>query len=248
MPHGSNELISIGWCDNGLVDGKFAEGIMYTTITAPTRKIPIGNAIRVQGNQIGRQRQALLDMWYDNVKTEWLLWVDSDIVLTLDVLDLLWKTTDKNSKPVVSGVYFISKQMESSLMQPMPALFNETDNEFTIKYIHPLPANEIVKVDCAGLGLTLMHRSVVPKLRAISPEYSVFAEQENLGEKYVGEDIIFFRNLKKAGVDVYAHTGARVKHMKRFAYDDNYYALYWQAAQAAAQQQEQANGNATTSE
>ena len=52
MAHGSNELISIGWCDNGLVDGKFAEGIMYTTITAPTRKIPIGNAIRVQGNQI----------------------------------------------------------------------------------------------------------------------------------------------------------------------------------------------------
>ena len=248
MPHGSNELISIGWCDNGLVDGKFAEGLMYTTITAPTRKLPIGNAIRVQGNQIGRQRQALLDMWYDKVKTEWLLWVDSDIVLTLDVLEMLWKVADKNTKPVVSGVYFISKQMESSLMQPMPALFNETDNEFTIQYIHPLPANEIVKVDCAGLGLTLMHRSVVPKLRAISPEYSVFAEQENLGEKYVGEDIVFFRNLKKAGVDVYAHTGARVKHMKRFAYDDNYYALYWQAAQAAAQQQEQANGNATTSE
>ena len=133
-------------------------------------------------------------------------------------------------------------------MQPMPAVFNETGEEFTIRYLHPLPQNEVVKVDCAGLGLTLMHRSVVPKLRAISPEYSVFAEQENLGEKYVGEDIIFFRNLKKAGVDVYAHTGARVKHMKRFAYDDNYYALYWQAAQAAAQQQEQANGNATTSE
>ena len=51
--------------------------------------------------------------------------------------------------------------------------------------------------------------------------------------------------LFRSGVDVYAHTGARVKHMKRFAYDDNYYALYWQAAQAAAQQ-EQANGNATS--
>ena len=245
MAHGSNEIISIGWCDNGMVDGKFAEGIMYTTITAPTKKIPIGNAIRVQGNQIGRQRQALLDMWYDQVKTEWLLWVDSDIVLTLDVLEMLWKTADKNTKPVVSGVYFISKQMESSLMQPMPALFNEV-SEFQIQYIHPLPQNEVIKVDCAGLGLTLMHRSVVPKLRQISPDYSLFAEKENLGEKFVGEDIVFFRNLKKAGVDVYAHTGARVKHMKRFAYDDNYYALYWQAAQAAAQQ-EQANGESATS-
>jgi hypothetical protein len=134
--------------------------------------------------------------------------------------------------------------MESSLMQPMPALFNEI-SEFQIQYLHPLPASEVVKVDCAGLGLTLMHRSVVPKLRAISPDYSLFAEKEGLGEKFVGEDIVFFRNLKKAGVDVHAHTGARVKHMKRFAYDDNYYALYWQAAQAAQQQQEAIDGNAT---
>jgi hypothetical protein len=247
MSKGSNEVISIGWCDNGMVDGKFAEGVVYTTLTGIGKGLPIGNAIRVQGNQIGRQRQALMDMWYDQIKTEWLLWVDSDIVLTLDVLEMLWKVADKDKKPVVSGVYFISKQMESSLMQPMPALFNEV-SEYEIRYLHPLPKNEIVKVDCAGLGLTLMHRSVVPKLRAISPDYSVFAEKEGIGNKFVGEDIVFFRNLKKAGVDVYAHTGARVKHMKRFAYDDNYYALYWQAAQAAERQEQEAksNGNAAS--
>jgi cellulose synthase/poly-beta-1,6-N-acetylglucosamine synthase-like glycosyltransferase len=64
-------------------------------------------------------------MWYDKVKTDWLLWVDSDIVLTTDVLGMLWKIADKNTKPVVCGTYFISKQMESSLMQTMPALFHE---------------------------------------------------------------------------------------------------------------------------
>ena len=246
MAHSSNETLSIGWCDNGMVDGKFAEGLMYTTITAPTRKLGVHNAIRVQGNQIGRQRQALLDMWYDNVKTDWLLWVDSDIVLTLDVLEMLWKTADKATRPVVSGVYFISKQMESSLMQPMPALFNETGNEFNIRYIHPLPANEIIEVDNAGLGLTLMHRSVVPHLRQKFPDESMFAEVENLGEKFIGEDIVFFRKLKAAGVKVHAHTGARVKHMKRFAYDENYYSLYWSAAEASQRaQQEKANDDTT---
>jgi hypothetical protein len=244
MAHSSNETLSIGWCDNGMVDGKFTEGLMYTTITAPTRKLAVNNAIRVQGNQIGRQRQALLDMWYDQVKTDWLLWVDSDIVLTLDVLEMLWKTADKIARPVVSGVYFISKQMESSLMQPMPALFNETGDEFQIRYLHPLPASEVVEVDNAGLGLTMMHRSVVPLLRQKFPNESMFAEIENLGDKFVGEDIVFFRKLKAAGVKVHAHTGARVKHMKRFAYDDNYYALYWQAAQAAERQaKEKANDN-----
>jgi hypothetical protein len=249
MAHSSKETLSIGWCDNGMVDGKFTEGLMYTTITAPTRNLSVNNAIRVQGNQIGRQRQALLDMWYDQVKTDWLLWVDSDIVLTLDILEMLWKTADKIQRPVVSGVYFISKQMESSLMQPMPALFNETGDEFQIRYLHPLPASEVVEVDNAGLGLTMMHRSVVPLLRQKFPNESMFAEIENLGDKFVGEDIVFFRKLKAAGVKVHAHTGARAKHMKRFAYDDNYYALYWQAAQAAERQaKEKADGNPTASE
>ena len=134
-------------------------------------------------------------------------------------------------------------------MQPMPALFNETGDEFQIRYLHPLPANEVVEVDNAGLGLTMMHRSVVPLLRQKFPDESMFAEIENLGDKFVGEDIVFFRKLKAAGVKVHAHTGARAKHMKRFAYDDNYYALYWQAVQAAERQaKEKADGNPTASE
>ena len=70
----------------------------------------------------------------------------------------------------------------------------------------------------------------------------MFAEIENVGEKFVGEDIVFFRKLKEAGVPVHAHTGAIAKHMKRFAYDENFYALYWQAAQAAEAQ----NGNSAS--
>jgi hypothetical protein len=242
MAHSNKETLSIGWCDNGLTDGKFTEGLMYTTITAPTRGIGIHNAVRVQGNQIGRQRQALFDMWADSIKTDWLLWVDSDIVLTLDILEMLWKTADKVSRPVVSGVYFISKQMESSLMQPMPALFDEGRHEHEIKYKHPLPKDQVIKVDNAGLGLTLMHKSVVPALREKFPNLSMFAEVEGVGDKFIGEDIVFFRKLKAAGVPVHAHTGAIAKHMKRFAFDENYYALYWQAAQQA---EAQTNDNAT---
>jgi len=43
----------------------------------------------------------------------------------------------------------------------------------------------------------------------------------------VGEDIIFFRKLKQAGIKVFAHTGALAQHMKRFSFDVAYYGLYW---------------------
>lgn len=223
-----NETVAIGWCDNGLTDGKFTEGLMAAVIAGPGNGMPIHTSIRVQGNQIGRQRQVLFDHWADKVKTDWLLWVDSDIVLTLEAMAKLWKTADKIARPVVSGVYFISKDNEGALMRPFPALFNNV-SEYQIQYLHPLPDNEVVKVDQAGFGLTLMHKSIIPKMRDKFPNQSFFTEQAGSAEDdhFVGEDIIFFRKMKESGVELHAHTGALVKHMKRFSLDFDYYALYW---------------------
>jgi hypothetical protein len=222
------ETVAIGWCDNGLVDGKFTEGLMNAVITGGANKMPISTSIRVQGNQIGRQRQVLFDYWADKLKTDWLLWVDSDIVLTADVMQKLWATADKHHRPVVSGVYFISKESESALMKPYPVLFNDI-SEFQIQYVHPLPDNEVIKCDSAGFGLVLMHRSIVPAMRNAHPGQSMFTETaaSSNDDEFVGEDIVFFRKMKQAGVPLHAHTGALVKHMKRFSLDYDYYAMYW---------------------
>jgi hypothetical protein len=222
-----NETVAIGWCDNGTTDGKFTEGLATAIIAGPTNGMIINTSIRVQGNQIGRQRQVLFDHWADKLKTDWLLWVDSDIVLNLDSMKLLWQTADKINKPVVSGVYFISKENEGTLMRPFPVLFDNV-SEFQIKYHHPLPENQVLKVDCAGFGFVLMHKSIVPKMREANPGKGMFMETgDGQDDHFIGEDIIFFRRMAKAGIPLHAHTGAIVKHMKRFSLDYDYYALYW---------------------
>ena len=231
MPHSSKETVALAWCDGGLVDGRFMDGLLLTIMNAPKLGMRIVNKIRVNGNQIGRQRQVLFDNWADVTKTDWLLWIDSDIVVTPDSLKLLWDSADKVSRPVVSGTYFVSKENERSLMQPFPALFKEGSNKHELQIIHPLPKNELIKVDSAGFGFLLMHKSIVPKLREVSPNYSLFAEEEGVGDKYISEDIVFFRKLKATGIDLYAHTGAVVQHMKRFSLDINYYNLYWNGLQ-----------------
>jgi hypothetical protein len=209
-----------------MVDGRFMDGLLLATMNAPKIGMNIVNKIRVNGNQIGRQRQVLFDNWADVTKTDWLLWIDSDIVVTPDSLKLVWDSADKVSRPVVSGTYFVSKENERSLMQPFPALFKEGSNKHELQIVHPLPKNELIKVDSAGFGFLLMHKSIVPKMRKVSPDYSLFAEEEGIGDKYISEDIVFFRKLKAAGIDAYAHTGALVQHMKRFSFDINYYNLY----------------------
>ena len=231
MPHSSKETVALAWCDGGLVDGRFMDGLLLAIMNAPKIGMGIVNKIRVNGNQIGRQRQVLFDNWADVTKTDWLLWVDSDIVITHDSLKLVWDSADKVSRPVVSGTYFVSKENERSLMQPFPALFKEGSNKHELQIIHPLPKNELIKVDSAGFGFLLMHKSIVPKLREVSPNYSLFAEEEGVGDKYISEDIVFFRKLKATGIDLYAHTGAVVQHMKRFSLDINYYNLYWNGLQ-----------------
>ena len=231
MPHSSKETVALAWCDGGMVDGRFMDGLLLATMNAPKIGMNIVNKIRVNGNQIGRQRQVLFDNWADVTKTDWLLWIDSDIVITPDSLKLVWDSADKVSRPVVSGTYFVSKENERSLMQPFPALFKEGSTKHELQIIHPLPKNELIKVDSAGFGFLLMHKSIVSKMREVSPDYSLFAEEEGIGDKYISEDIVFFRKLKAAGVDAYAHTGALVQHMKRFSFDINYYNLYWNGLQ-----------------
>ena len=218
--------LAIGWCDNGNTDGKFTEGVVSVALQCSNNGIQLSHSMRVQGNQIGRQRQVLFDYWADQIKSDWLLWIDSDIVVNMEVVAKLWDVADKINRPVVSGTYFISKENEGTLAKPYPALFYDVD-EFSIQHVHPLPDNEVIKVDSAGFGFVLMHKSVIPKMREKFPEQSMFGEIENVGNKYVGEDIVFFRKMKEAGIPLHAHTGALVQHIKRFSLDADYYGLYW---------------------
>ncbi len=202
------------------------EGVVSVALQCSNNGIELTHSMRVQGNQIGRQRQVLFDYWADQIKTDWLLWIDSDIVVNMEVVAKLWDTADKIGKPVVSGTYFISKENEGTLAKPYPALFYDVD-EHTIQHVHPLPHNEVIKVDSAGFGFVLMHKSIIPKMREKFPNQSMFAEQENVGDRYVGEDIVFFRKMQQAGIELHAHTGALVRHIKRFSLDMDYYAMYW---------------------
>jgi len=223
------DSLTIGWCDGGTTDGKFTQGLVYTILRLPeVAGFSVKQAVRVQGNQIGRQRQVLIDGWYDANTSDWLLWVDSDICLTAEILKTLWEAANPVIRPIVSGVYFISKQTEGTLDYPLPALFHDR-SEYQMQHVHPLPNNELIEIDSAGMGLVLMHRSVVEKLRDKFPNDSFFGEKEGKGDEYVSEDIVFFRKVKAAGIPVYAHTGAIATHVKRFDLNAKYYNMYWDA-------------------
>jgi hypothetical protein len=220
------ETLSIGWIDNGTTDGKFTEQLLFTTLMAPSHDIKIDQFIRVSGNQIARQREDLIKIWKDQMPSDWLLWVDSDIGLSLATLKILYDNADKDTVPVLSGVYFISRQAEQTLPDPEPCIFYETDDIRKIGPVEPFPENELIKIDSAGMGLVLMHKSIFSKLDKITDGVPYFAEHAGYAKDFISEDISFFRKLKKAGIPVHAHTGALAPHYKRLSLDINYYLMY----------------------
>lgn len=227
MINTNEETVTIAWCDNGNTDGKFTEGLLYTVIHANHVGIKIAGAIRVNGNQIARQRQSIFDAWADNLKSDWILWVDSDIVLTIESLGRLLDAADKDSRKVISGLYFVSTEPEQPLMKPIPCVYKFVNGMKNIEPLENLPHDQVIEADASGMGLVLMHKSIIEPLRNISKNNSVFSEI-NGRANFVGEDIFFFRNLKKAGIQSYLHTGAIADHMKRFTFDINYHNFYWE--------------------
>ena len=222
----SKDSVAIAWCDSGMVDGKFAHGISDVMLKSG---VTFGTSLRSQGNQIARQRQVLIDYWYEKTDYEWLFWVDSDVVINPEKFRLLWDNKDAKERPLLTGVYFTTDNPEDPLMIPMPTLFNfatQEDGSIGVTRVHPLPDNQLIKVDAAGMGFVLMHRSIYPKLKEIAPEGQIFREM-GYGSKFIGEDIFFFALCEKADIPLYCHTGATAPHMKRFSFDEHYYKAFF---------------------
>jgi hypothetical protein len=221
----AQETVSMAWCDNGNVDGKFMQGVVDVMLKSGVK---FETSLRSQGNQIARQREKVISYWYENNKSDWLLWVDSDVVISVDKFKLLWDSKDAEKHPIVTGVYFTTDTPEDPLMIPLPTVFEfaEDDGVIGIQRIHPLPENKFIKVDAAGMGFVLMHRSAVTKILEAVPGAPLFTEV-GVNKSFMGEDIYFFALCDKADVPVWCHTGATVPHMKRFSFDEHYYKAFF---------------------
>ena len=215
------ETLTIAWCDNGMVDGKFMQGVTDVMLHSGVK---VATTLRSQGNQIGRQREKIVKHWYEQNKSDWILWVDSDVVISPDTFLKLWDKRDAVEKPLLTGVYFTTDTPEEPLMVPSPTVFEFVVNgeEVGIKRLHPLPRNKFLQVGAAGMGFVLMHRSVITRILEVKPNTPIFTEV-GVNKSFMGEDIFFFALCNEAEIPVWCDTSALVPHMKRFSFDVNYY-------------------------
>jgi hypothetical protein len=157
--------------------------------------------------------------------TDWILLIDSDIELTKEHLDKLISYADKDTASVVTGLYFILRYNKDNKDKviPEPCIYSgDFEKNGVVSVIHSFPIDSLIPIDYAGLGFTLIHKSVIEKIYKKYPNIFLFKENDKEGTSMIGEDFSFFQLIKNAGIQSYCHTGINPKHIKKIAIDLNY--------------------------
>lgn len=213
----NGETITFGWVDSGLVHSDFVLKVLDLVATTANSDNPIVNCKKITGHFIGQNRDLLFNQWLD-ANTDWLLMVDSDIVLETNGFIKLINSADKNKTPILSGIYFIGNPTLNNGMHPItspiPSVF--TDEPLLIGN------NELQKIQSAGLGLILIHRSAALKLKQKYNNVALFDTyyEEN---NFIPEDVSFFNKVRESDINIFVNPAVIAGHMKYVNVDINYF-------------------------
>jgi GT2 family glycosyltransferase len=172
---------------------------------------------------IGITERELIDEARNNLATtflatptEWLFWMDADMVLPKETIVELFKVAEEKNAKIVTGIYYQRKG------QNLPVLWSrgvETEttglsgmgspkakvNKYCGSYMFPHPdKKEPFKVHAAGFGCVLVHRSVFESL-----DYPWF----KFIKGQCSEDFYFFVNAKEAGFEAWAVPSLKLGHI-----------------------------------
>lgn len=124
---------------------------------------------------------------------EWLIWIDSDIIFTIEQLEILlkiehpfvagWYVSDL-SKSVMAGKWDIEHFKKH---KEMPFL----DKDLLLKIAQDTP-NQLVEVDFTGFGLVKMHTSVIKRMKY--PYFTLNIQNIDEFTDLSAEDVSFCQN------------------------------------------------------
>lgn len=139
---------------------------------------------------------------------DYLFFVDSDTVPPPDAIKKLLAS----KKQIISGVTCNLKLCEDGLLRPAPMVMRYVDPKNPDEGLMPIvKPNGIEEVDGFGMSCCMIHKSVFDGWE--EPWFTEkFVAQK--GEKAMGEDLLFCRELKKKGIPLYADFSINCDHHK----------------------------------
>jgi len=165
--------------------------------------------------------QFLLGHGESRTRAEWLFWVDTDMGFYPDTVDRLVESADPETRPVMGGLCFVSKEvamdgMNGFRIQPVPTLYrwvSLTDEIHGFQPWYDYPRDQVVPIDGTGSACILIHRSA---LQQVFDEYGTFYSRiPNKGTgQLLSEDLSLCARLGALGIPIHANTAVKTTHCK----------------------------------
>ena len=221
----SAHKVSIGSCDPGDVNGGFAFSLIQLVQARASR---LGPFVRVKGSGLlSKQRNRVVKQFLET-KSDWLLMVDSDQQLPVLSFDKLIESAHETERPIIAGLYFASFETGHPYPKPIPTIYQDTPEGFLP--LHNYDKDSLFKIDAAGTGCLLVHRSVLETMRDKcdfnqGKDWAWFWDGPIDGE-WIGEDLLFCRRVRSLGFPIHAHTGAILPHYKSYWLDERQHDIW----------------------
>jgi hypothetical protein len=219
----SKETVCIAIPHDGTVDAQLTLDLVTLMRERKTR---IDSLQMVQGTGLlARTRNIIVKNFLDDSHADWLFMLDSDQTLSVDVFDKLVDTAHKDDKPFVAGLVF-AQFFDDGVLRPVPAIYNLHESGSMLP-IDDYAKDSVIRIDGAGTGAILVHRSVLEAVREKAnpnqgTDWCWFFDGAIDG-RWFSEDLLFCRKVGALGFPIFAHTGAILPHHKQFWLDDRHH-------------------------
>ena len=225
----SGDKVCIGLVTNGSINDKLV--LDFLKIATCTDKYEAFMTVANIGTTT-KSRNVIVKNFLDDTKAKWLLMIDSDERLSLEAFKKLVDTAHDKERLVVSGLVF-AKFGDDNAIRPVPTIYRQTEN-VGLQSIDDYPLDSVIPISAAGTGCLLVHRSVLELMREHATENQgrdwCWFQEGAIGQQYFGEDILFSKKLNALGIQMWAHTGAILPHLKDFWLDERHHAPMREAA------------------
>jgi len=199
--YGANVVIGIP--SFGMVSTYFAQSLgmmQFPLVSSSVHKYVLDKPIAEARNEIVE--------WALSQGSNYIFWLDDDVVAPPDAFLKLYR----HNKDIINGVYW------SKSNPPMPLLFrNHLEGPYMDWHI-----GDLIKVDAAGMGLTLIRTDVYRKMAKetkgpwYSTEYFSFPGVEgSFSPPNNTEDLYFYWKARELGYDIYADTSVQAGHFEK---------------------------------
>jgi len=178
-------MITIGLPTNRLVKTKTAQSLLELIAYS---KHDYQILVSTRGYNTSENRNYIATQAVNN-KSDYLFFVDDDMILPPDTLDRLLA----HDKDIVGGIYNTKYEEQKPV----------------IEYLEGTKREDLFKVGAIGTGCMLIKTSVFKKL----PQRWFRYEWYDNGMVKYSHDWLFCKDARKHGIDVYADSTLDIKHI-----------------------------------